>query len=55
VFAIISVVIRLWIATKDDLQSLEMMLQLNAGSIIIMILASMFMWTVDNNISSSLV
>jgi hypothetical protein len=53
VFAIISVVIRLSIATKADLRGLEIMLQLNAASSIIIIPASMFMWAVDNNISNS--
>ena len=51
-FAVILVVIGLVIATTEDLKALETTLQLNAGNI--MILASMFMWAIDNNVSRRL-
>jgi drug/metabolite transporter (DMT)-like permease len=51
-FAVILVVIGLVIATTEDLKALESTLQLNAGNI--MILASMFMWAIDNNVSRRL-
>lgn len=50
-FAVILVVIGLFIATTD-LKMSEMMLEFNAGNL--MILGSMFMWAVDNNISRRL-
>jgi drug/metabolite transporter (DMT)-like permease len=52
VFAVILVVIGLIIATAEDLKALETILQLNAGNI--MILASMLMWAIDNNVSRRL-
>ena len=51
-FAVILVVIGLIIATTEDLKALESIVQLNAGNI--MILASMFMWAIDNNVSRRL-
>ncbi|MDQ3967718.1 MAG: DMT family transporter, partial [Thermoproteota archaeon] len=51
-FAVVLVVIGLIIATTEDLKALETILQLNAGNI--MILASMFMWAIDNNVSRRL-
>jgi drug/metabolite transporter (DMT)-like permease len=51
-FAVILVVIGLIIATTEDLNALESIVQLNAGNI--MILASMFMWAIDNNVSRRL-
>lgn len=51
-FAIILVVIGLVIATTEDLKALESILELNVGNI--MILASMFMWAIDNNVSRRL-
>ena len=51
-FAVVLVVIGLIIATTEDLQALETIVQLNAGNI--MILASMFMWAIDNNVSRRL-
>lgn len=51
-FAVILVVIGLVIATTEDLKALETIVQLNAGNI--MILASMFMWAIDNNVSRRL-
>ena len=51
-FAVILVVIGLVIATTEDLKALESILELNAGNI--MILASMFMWAIDNNVSRRL-
>jgi drug/metabolite transporter (DMT)-like permease len=51
-FALILVVIGLVIATTEDLKALETIIQFNAGNI--MILASMFMWAVDNNVSRRL-
>ncbi|HWS20184.1 MAG TPA: DMT family transporter [Nitrososphaera sp.] len=51
-FAVILVVIGLIIATTEDLKALETIVQLNAGNI--MILASMFMWAIDNNVSRRL-
>ncbi len=51
-FAVILVVIGLVIATTEDLEALESILELNAGNI--MILASMFMWAIDNNVSRRL-
>jgi drug/metabolite transporter (DMT)-like permease len=51
-FAVILVVIGLVIATTEDLRALENTLQLNVGNI--MILASMFMWAIDNNVSRRL-
>lgn len=50
-FAVILVVIGLFIATTD-LKMSEMVLEFNAGNL--MILGSMFMWAVDNNISRRL-
>jgi drug/metabolite transporter (DMT)-like permease len=50
--AVILVVIGLVIATTEDLKALETIIQFNAGNI--MILASMFMWAVDNNVSRRL-
>ncbi|MDQ5842671.1 MAG: DMT family transporter [Thermoproteota archaeon] len=52
VFAVILVVIGLVIATAEDLKALETIVQLNAGNI--MILASMLMWAIDNNVSRRL-
>jgi drug/metabolite transporter (DMT)-like permease len=49
---VILVVIGLIIATTEDLKALESIVQLNAGNI--MILASMFMWAIDNNVSRRL-
>jgi drug/metabolite transporter (DMT)-like permease len=51
-FAVILVAIGLIIATTEDLKALETIVQLNAGNI--MILASMFMWAIDNNVSRRL-
>lgn len=51
-FAVILVVIGLIIVTTEDLKALESIVQLNAGNI--MILASMFMWAIDNNVSRRL-
>ena len=51
-FAVILVVIGLVIATTEDLEALESILELNVGNI--MILASMFMWAIDNNVSRRL-
>lgn len=51
-FAVILVVIGLVIATTEDLKALESILELNVGNI--MILASMFMWAIDNNVSRRL-
>lgn len=51
-FAVVLVVIGLVIATTEDLTALESILELNPGNI--MILASMFMWAIDNNISRRL-
>jgi drug/metabolite transporter (DMT)-like permease len=51
-FAVILVVIGLIIATTEDLKALETVVQLNAGNI--MILASMLMWAIDNNVSRRL-
>lgn len=51
-FAVILVVIGLVIATTEDLKALETIVQLNTGNI--MILASMFMWAIDNNVSRRL-
>jgi drug/metabolite transporter (DMT)-like permease len=51
-FAVILVLIGLVIATTEDLRALENTLQLNVGNI--MILASMFMWAIDNNVSRRL-
>lgn len=50
-FAVILVVIGLFIATTD-LKVSETILQFNAGNL--MILGSMFMWAIDNNISRRL-
>jgi drug/metabolite transporter (DMT)-like permease len=50
-FAVILVVIGLFIATTD-LKMSEMILEFNAGNV--MILGSMFMWAIDNNISRRL-
>lgn len=49
--AVILVVVGLFIATTD-LKVSEMMLEFNAGNL--MILASMFMWAIDNNVSRRL-
>lgn len=51
-FAVILVVIGLFIATTEDLKALESIVQLKAGNI--MILAAMFMWAIDNNVSRRL-
>jgi len=51
-FAVILVAIGLVIATTEDLKDLESIVQLNAGNI--MILASMLMWAMDNNVSRRL-
>ena len=51
-FAVILVVIGLVIATTEDLKALETMIQFNTGNALI--LASMFMWAVDNNVSRRL-
>lgn len=51
-FAVILVVIGLVIATTEDLKAIENTLQFKAGSI--MILASTFMWAIDNNVSRRL-
>lgn len=51
-FAVLLVVIGLIIATTEDLRALETIVQLNAGNI--MILGSMFMWAIDNNVSRRL-
>ena len=51
-FAVILVVIGLVIATTEDMKALESILELNPGNI--MILASMLMWAIDNNISRRL-
>ena len=51
-FAVILVVVGLVIATTEDLTALESILELNPGNI--MILASMLMWAIDNNISRRL-
>jgi drug/metabolite transporter (DMT)-like permease len=51
-FALILVVIGLIIATTEDLGALKSIVQLNAGNI--MILASMLMWAIDNNVSRRL-
>jgi drug/metabolite transporter (DMT)-like permease len=51
-FAVLLVVIGLVIATTEDLTALESILELNPGNI--MILASMLMWAIDNNISRRL-
>lgn len=51
-FAVILVVIGLVIATTEDLKALETIIQFNMGNILI--LASMFMWAVDNNVSRRL-
>ena len=51
-FGVILVVIGLIIATTEDLKALETVVQLSAGNI--MILASMLMWAIDNNVSRRL-
>ena len=51
-FAVILVVIGIVLATTEDLEALGTIIQFNAGNI--MILASMFMWAVDNNVSRRL-
>jgi drug/metabolite transporter (DMT)-like permease len=51
-FAVLLVVIGLVIATTEDLKALETIIQFSAGNV--MILASMFMWAVDNNVSRRL-
>ncbi len=51
-FAVFLVVIGLIIATTEDLRALEKIVQLNVGNI--MILPSMFMWAIDNNVSRRL-
>ena len=51
-FAVILVVIGLVIATTEDLKALETIIQFNTGNVLI--LASMFMWAVDNNVSRRL-
>ena len=51
-FAVILVVIGLMIATTEDLKALETIIQFNTGNVLI--LASMFMWAVDNNVSRRL-
>jgi drug/metabolite transporter (DMT)-like permease len=51
-FAVVLVVIGLVLATTEDLTALESILELNPGNL--MILASMLMWAIDNNISRRL-
>ncbi len=51
-FAVVLVVIGLVIATTEDLKALQTIIQFSAGNV--MILASMFMWAVDNNVSRRL-
>jgi drug/metabolite transporter (DMT)-like permease len=51
-FAVILVVIGIVLATTEDLEALGTIIQFNAGNF--MILASMFMWAVDNNVSRRL-
>ena len=51
-FAVVLVVIGLVIATTEDLTALESILELNPGNILI--LASMLMWAIDNNVSRRL-
>jgi drug/metabolite transporter (DMT)-like permease len=51
-FAVFLVVIGLAIATTEDLTALESIFELNPGNI--MILASMLMWAIDNNVSRRL-
>jgi len=51
-FAVFLVVIGLAIATTEDLTALESILELNPGNILI--LASMLMWAIDNNVSRRL-
>jgi drug/metabolite transporter (DMT)-like permease len=51
-FAVILVVSGLFIATTEDLKALGSIVQLNTGNI--MILAAMFMWAIDNNVSRRL-
>ena len=51
-FAVVLVVIGLVMATTEDLTALESILELNPGNILI--LASMLMWAIDNNISRRL-
>ena len=51
-FAVILVVIGLIIAATEDLKAFQTIVQLNAGNV--MILASMFMWAIDNNVSRRL-
>ncbi|MDQ3908866.1 MAG: DMT family transporter [Thermoproteota archaeon] len=51
-FGVILVGIGLIIATAEDLKALETVVQLSAGNI--MILASMLMWAIDNNVSRRL-
>lgn len=50
--AVILIVIGLVIATTEDLTALESIFELNPGNL--MILASMLMWAIDNNISRRL-
>jgi drug/metabolite transporter (DMT)-like permease len=49
---VILVVIGLVIATTEDLKALETIIQFSTGNALI--LASMFMWAVDNNVSRRL-
>ena len=51
-FAVFLVVIGLAIATTEDFTALESILELNPGNV--MILASMLMWAIDNNVSRRL-
>ena len=51
-FAVVLVVMGLVIETTEDLTALESILELNSGNM--MILASMLMWAIDNNISRRL-
>jgi len=51
-FAVILIVIGLVVATTEDLTALESIFELNPGNL--MILASMLMWAIDNNISRRL-
>jgi drug/metabolite transporter (DMT)-like permease len=51
-FAVILVVIGLVIATTEDWKALETIIQFKTGNALI--LASMFMWAVDNNVSRRL-
>ncbi|MDQ4050345.1 MAG: DMT family transporter [Thermoproteota archaeon] len=51
-FAVILIVIGLVIATTEDMTALESVFELNPGNL--MILTSMLMWAIDNNVSRRL-